>query len=86
MLMISGAGDGLEIYDFRWLPGGAPRLRAHDRVGPFGCSAAPIPTAKQSAGAHTTQDTKYKNKHAGIKGYEKTGMQITKRRKIKAAI
>ena len=44
----------------------------------------PIAATKQYGVA--PQHTKYKLKHAGIKGYEKTRMQIMMIRKINAAI
>ena len=64
---------------FRGTPG-----EGETRVRVMGCYLGPIAVTKQSGAA--LQHAKYIIKPAGIKGYEKTRMQTTKIRKVKAAI
>ena len=64
---------------------GGPELRAHGEVGQFGSGSSLGPIAVTRQYAVALQHTKYSIKPRGIKGYEKTRMQITKIRNIKAA-
>ena len=63
---------------FDGFPGG-PGAEGESRVRVIDRYLGPIAVTKQSGGAYII-------KPAGIKGYEKTRVQITKIRKIKAAI
>ena len=62
-------------------PGGAPELRPNCRAVVISLVPGPIATTAQLAQQHA----KYSIKPAGIKGYEKIRMQVTKTRKINAA-
>ena len=84
LMTFGGLETGLKLHDFGWLSGGDPELRAHRRVVVIGLSLGPIASTKQFGGS--LQHAKYSIKLSGIKGYEKNRMQITKMRKIKAAI
>ena len=63
---------------------GGPGAEGESRVRVIGRSLGPIAVTKQSGGA--LLHAKYIIKPAGIKGYEKTRMRITKIRKNKAVI
>ena len=55
---------------------GGPRLRAHGQLEVIGLSLGPIAVTKQCEVA--LQHARYNIKHAGVKGYGKNRMQITK--------
>ena len=63
-----------------WVPS---ELRAHCRMVVIGCCLGPIAVTKQYG--VVLQHVKCNIKLAGIKAYEKTRMQSTKTRQIKAA-
>ena len=75
---------GSNVYDFRWLSGGS-ELRDHGWLRVFGCLLGSLVAVTKQYGV-ALQHAKYSIKPAGIKGYEKTRMQITKIQKIIAAI
>ena len=83
LMILGGLETGLKFYDFRWLSGGPWSWGSIAGSWYFGCSLGHIAVTKQYG--VTLQHAKYIVKPAGIKGYEKTRMQITKIRKIMAA-
>ena len=86
ILMTFGASSEtvLKFHDFRWLSKGAPELRAPCWLVVFWLVPGLIAVTKQYGVA--LQHAKYIIEPEGIKGYEKTRMQLTKILKIKAAI
>ena len=73
LLMIFGAIEGgLQFHRCSGVLGGTPELRQRTSGVVTPCFLAPTVSIKMAT------------KHAGMKGYEKTRMQITKIRKIKA--
>ena len=83
LMTCGGLRACLKLHDFRWVSGGVPDGRAPCRMVVFGMLSGPYSNS-QTVGV-VIQHARYIMKHAGMKGYEKTRMQITKMRKITAA-